>query len=66
MINEDAVHNFLGTLSSDSNYLDNLSNLEMDARLYEWDQATINAIYRGIKTHNEQNNHHYSDTLGKT
>ena len=49
-VNENAVYNFLGTLPSSSNYLDDLCNLEMDGRLYTWNTETINAICEGIKT----------------
>lgn len=53
-VKENAVYNFLGTLPSDSNYLDDLGNLEMDGSLYRWNAATHAAIYKGIKTYHNQ------------
>lgn len=44
-----AVQNFLWTLSSDIPMEYTLENLNMDARLYKWNTATVNAIKTGIK-----------------
>ncbi len=44
-----AVENFLSSIPLDCSQRDHLGNLQMDARLYRWNQATVNAITRGIK-----------------
>ena len=45
-----AVQNFLGTLGG-STQSDALANLEMDARSYRWNAATVGAIRAGIVAH---------------
>lgn len=45
-----AVANFLSTLKGLSQ-VEALANLQMDARLYKWNSATVSAIRDGIKTH---------------
>jgi hypothetical protein len=47
-VNEDAVFNFLGTLPSHTNWLDDLMNLNMDRNLYKWNIETYKAIEAGI------------------
>jgi hypothetical protein len=47
-VEEDAVFNFLGTLPSDTTQVDDLMNLDMDARLYRWTEETTKAIRNGI------------------
>jgi len=42
-----AVENFLSTLG-DMTYQEAKSNLEMDARLYRWNEETYGAIWTGI------------------
>ena len=41
-----AVENFLSSMGTDSDAA--YSNAEMDTRLYGWNAATRNAIYKGI------------------
>ncbi len=47
-VHEDAVFNFLGTLPCHTSQADDLMNLAMDARLYQWTAETTEAIRRGI------------------
>ena len=47
-VEEDAVFNFLGTLPSNTSQADDLMNLAMDARLYQWNEVTRKAIETGI------------------
>jgi hypothetical protein len=47
-VNEEAVFNFLGTLPDDTTIADDLMNLDMDARLYRWNDETVKAIRDGI------------------
>lgn len=42
-----AVQNFLSSLY-DSDSIDAMANCRMDARLYKWNAATVNAIQKGI------------------
>lgn len=44
-----AVQNFLGSLAGGQS--DALANLELDARSYRWNAATIAAIRQGIREH---------------
>jgi hypothetical protein len=44
----EAVRNFLGTAHHCGTLPDALMNLNMDARLYGWNQKTINAIRDGL------------------
>ncbi len=41
-----AVENFLSSLSGNKG--NDYANMQMDARLYKWNTATINAIRKGI------------------
>jgi predicted nuclease of restriction endonuclease-like (RecB) superfamily len=51
---KDAIQNFLGTLPSHTSLVDDYRNLKIDARLYGWNVATIEAIADGIdKAHNQ-------------
>lgn len=43
-----AVENFLGTNTSNPDAFAARSNLYMDAGLYKWNSATVNAILKGI------------------
>ena len=45
-----AVENFLGSLEG-MNRLEAQANLDMDARLYRWNAATVKAIRAGINKH---------------
>jgi len=47
-VNEEAVFNFLGTLPDDTTIADDLMNLDMDARLYRWNDETVKSIRDGI------------------
>jgi len=47
-VDEDAVFNFLGTLPSHTTMADDLMNLAIDARLYQWTEETTQAIRNGI------------------
>lgn len=44
-----AVINFLSTLRG--NKVDAVQNLKLDARLYRWNDATVEAIKEGIEEH---------------
>jgi hypothetical protein len=44
-----AVENFLMTLTVNEDSSTAYANLSMDARLYNWNSATVNAIARGIE-----------------
>ncbi len=41
-----AVQNFVGTAGNNS--LDNMMNVDMDARLYGWNKDTVKAITEGL------------------
>jgi hypothetical protein len=45
----DSVINFLMTVDNCGEYLNALSNLHSDAKLYGWNKQTVKAIYDGIK-----------------
>ncbi len=45
-VKKNAVKNFLSTMCSDNTI--NYANLEFDAKLYKWNEATIEAISTGI------------------
>lgn len=44
-----AVENFLMTLTANEDSSTAYTNLSLDARLYNWNSATVNAIARGIE-----------------
>jgi hypothetical protein len=52
-VKETPVWNFLGTAHHCGTYLNALANLDMDAKLYRWNQETIRAIYNGLRIANE-------------
>jgi len=43
-----AVENFLGSLYEPAGYAGSIRNLYEDARVYKWNEATVNAIRKGI------------------
>lgn len=43
-----AVENFLHSVGANGSIRDALLNLNMDARSYQWNAATVNAIRQGI------------------
>lgn len=47
-----AVENFLGTLG-DQTEAEAFANLVLDARLYRWNVATVEAIQQGLEQHFE-------------
>jgi hypothetical protein len=48
-VDEDAVFNFLGTIPSHTSFADDMLNLAMDARLYQWTEETTKAIRTGLR-----------------
>lgn len=49
-IKQIAVDNFLGSLGGVSER-DAIDNLNMDAKMYKWNAATVSAIRKGIREH---------------
>jgi hypothetical protein len=44
-----AVENFLSTINTELALWQHMANLDMDARLYKWNGATVRAITKGLK-----------------
>jgi hypothetical protein len=49
----DVVFNFLGTIPPHTSVIDDLMNLDMDTRLYFWNESTRKAIETGILESNK-------------